>query len=161
MNISENTIKFLDSNYNYQFYDDNINDVEPSKATELHIAWELNTNEPALISKSIKTPKVKEVTIEYILNKLNADYVYKSFANHFNKVVNKFGFNAYPTTYGIGVFVAVGFRSDIDETKAKIESFLNEYGIIYTTEYSDAHWVFRFKISKSVKNIEIIEKIIS
>jgi hypothetical protein len=36
---------------------------------------------------------------------------------------------------------------------------LNSLGIEYTTEYSDANWVFRFKISKSKKNIEIIKQL--
>ena len=33
------------------------------------------------------------------------------------------------------------------------------FNIKYSTEYSDARWVFRYKISKSIDNIEQIKRI--
>jgi hypothetical protein len=101
-----------------------------------------------------------EVTFEWIMNKINKDKVYKSFSENFNKILKSKGLvniNAYPTTYGIGIFVFAGTK--IPETKKNIENLLNSLGIIYTTEYSDANLVFRYKISKSKENIEKIEQI--
>ena len=43
--------------------------------------------------------------------------------------------------------------------KKNIENLLNSLGLTYTTEYSDAYYVFRYKISKSKENIEKIEQL--
>jgi hypothetical protein len=49
-----------------------------------------------------------------------------------------FGLSAYPTSYGIGIFVAYSYRNSATEAKLKIEKALNNVGVKYTTEYSSA-----------------------
>jgi hypothetical protein len=89
------------------------------------------------------------------MNKLNSDKIYQNFSNKFNQIIkNNKGISAYPTTYGIGFFAL--YKSQ--ETKDKIEEILNRFNIKYSTEYSDAGYVFRYKISKSKENIENIDK---
>lgn len=166
MNISKETIEKLKGlGYIFTFWDEYVNEVSPEKSTELSIcAIDINGEYQILYPPvRIKTTK-KETTLEYILNKMNNDKVYQNFSEYFNKLLkskNYTNYNTCPTTYGIGVWVSFGFRKNIEETKQNIENLLNELNIIYTTEYSDAGWVFRYKISKSKENIAIIEKIIN
>jgi hypothetical protein len=138
------------------YYDKNINDVPKEKAYQIS----LSKFDPYYENISIKLPSKMEVTFEWVMNKINKDKIYKSFSENFNKILKSKGLvniNAYPTTYGIGIFVFAGTK--IPETKKNIENLLNSLGIIYTTEYSDANYVFRYKISKSKENIEKIEQI--
>lgn len=158
MKIAEQTIDTLkEIGYCIHFQDEFLNIVDPQRATEMYIGFIRVGSEITHVGKTIKSTK-KETTIEYVLAKINSEKAYKSFAHEFNKIISKIGASAYPTTYGIGVFVAVGFRSAISETKSKIELALKEIGVAFTTEYSDAGWVLRYKISKSVSNFSIIEK---
>ena len=160
MNISDETLTMLNMYYSYSLTDDNINDVNKESATRLNIGFSrIDSN---YIGKTIRELK-KEITLDYIMNKINTDRIYKSFAEHFNELLKKSGLNysAYPTTYGIGVFVAISYRDNITKTKQQIEKMLTDAGIKYLTEYSDAGWVFRYKISKEQNNIKTIEKIIN
>ena len=160
MKISKETLQQLEQVYSFTLFDNNINEVEASKATEIYIGWEkINGELSAGIYKTIKAKK-GEITFDWIADKLNSDVLYKSFAEHFNKIVSKFGLYGYPTTYGIGVFVAVGYRNSINETKTQITNVLNQMGVKYENEYSEAGWVFRYKISKAKDNISKIEAIL-
>ena len=141
--------------FSFTFYDNFMNEVEVSKATEMHIGF---TKEGEYIGKAIKATK-KETTIEYVMDKINADKTFKNFSNYFNSIVSKFGLSAYATTYGIGVFVAIGYRNSVAETKAQVEKTLADMGVKFTTEYSSAGWVFRYKISKATDNIKLIQTI--
>lgn len=95
------------------------------------------------------------------MNKINESKLYESFVSKFNSIIKKkmTNVNCYPTTYGIGVFIAIGFRDQIEKTKMIIESELNNLGINYSTSYSDAMWVFKYKISKSKETINIIQNL--
>ncbi|MDR1459890.1 MAG: hypothetical protein LBI60_06720 [Bacteroidales bacterium] len=115
----------------------------------------------SFIGKTIPIPKrPQNRTTDYFLGKLETDKVYKSFAPVFNDFLIKQGFkgvNTYSTTYGIGIFCILGDkRENIDKISAALK-FLN---INYTNEYSEAHYVYRFIISKSKENIFNIEKFI-
>jgi hypothetical protein len=109
--------------WNISYYDQNINEVPQEKATELSIF----RFEPYYENVTIK-PLPKKITLEWVMNKVNKDKIYKSFADSFNKLLKKKGYenvNAYPTTYGIGVFV--GFGYGISETKQSIENLLESH----------------------------------
>jgi GNAT superfamily N-acetyltransferase len=138
------------------YYDNNVNVVPKEKATNISVF----RFEPYYESVSIKLPTKMQVTLEWVMNKVNNDKVYKSFAENFSKILKAKGYeglNAYPTTYGIGVFV--GFGKDIETTKKNVDDLLNSLGIEYSNEYSSAHWVWRYKISKSKENLEKIKNI--
>lgn len=159
MNITKETIELLKKNYSIIFMDDFCNEVSVEKATELRIGFENTLEGTNYIGKSVKATK-KETTFDYVVSKIQSDKIYKNFSNVFGKLVKKHGFSVYPTSYGIGVFCAIGLRSDIQSSKNKIDEMLKSFGIEYSTEYSDAGWVFRYKISKSSKNISLIESVI-
>lgn len=104
--------------------------------------------------------KSKEITIEMI-NKLIAKNekaysgYYGEFAKNMQRLLKDNGlsnqFSIYPTTYGIGVFVFYNWNAqeDID----KVTKILDERGIEYYNEYSEAGWVYRYKVSKKADNI--------
>ena len=156
MNIAADTIKQIEQYYSVCFFDKYINNVTPDKAVMLHIGWSKDGEE--YTNKTIKETK-RETTFAYVMEQINKDKTYANFSNQFNKVISKLGLSAYPTTYGIGVFVAIGFRNSIDITKNLIYQELKKLDIDFTTEYSEANWVFRYKISKSKENINKLNNI--
>jgi hypothetical protein len=158
--------------YAVDWYDDNINTVHPANATKIMVSWE-KSNDPnkwVFIGVMLKTPKTKEVTLEWVTNRVltkrNVDKVMSNFSDCFGSFLITKGyndngyFNVYPASYGIGVSVL--FRSETSNVEiGNVKNALDELGIIYTTEYSDAHWVYRFRISKTRENIKLIEDFIA
>ncbi len=163
MNIKPETISQLKQVYTFWFADKNfIETSDIDKAVEIHIGFELDEKgEPTnYISKSIKATK-KEITFDYIVDKINQQNIYKSFATHFSKLLKPLNLQAYPTTYGIGIFVALNNKQKSETIQTEINNILNKHNVVYSNEFSDAHWVYRYKISKSKENIERINKIIT
>jgi len=154
MNISETEIKKLESVYSVQYYDKFCNQKSISEATEIYIGTELHPTLYIGIHKTIKAPK-KEIDFNYILSKLNAETIYINFANYFENLINKKfeKISVYATTYGIGLFLP--YKIDVQQ----IESELINLNINFTTERSEAGFVYRFKISKSKENIEKINQL--
>lgn len=105
--------------------------------------------------KTIKLPKTKPIDLQYIIDKLEQKSIYNNLSKYLNKFFNYFG-TIYPTSYGIGV---MRFFTDVSKASAKIANWLNENNIEYSNEYSDAGWVYRFKISKSQENIKKLQSI--
>ena len=64
--------------------------------------------------------------------------------------------SVYPTTYGIGVWVY--YNWNLEKDLKNVADLLNKWGLEYSTEFSDARWVFRFKISKKSINLDKISK---
>jgi hypothetical protein len=168
MNITKETIIKLENLYSFYLSDDNANDLDntPLLATRIVIGFEKLDGEYTgnYLGKTIKVPKNKETTIDYILNIINKDNVYQNFCNDFKKLLPekyKNSVDVYPTSYGIGIFVALCFsKNERENIKKEIELILTKYNIDYKNEYSDAGWVFRYKISKAKENIDKINNII-
>lgn len=163
MNIKPETISQLKELYTFWFAEENFietNDV--NKAVEIHIGFELDEKgEPTnYISKSIKATK-KEMTIDYIVDKINSNQIYKSFVIHFNKLLKPLNVSAYATTYGIGIFNVLNTKNQNISIETEINKLLDNLEISYSNEFSYARWVYRYKISKSKENIERINKIIT
>ena len=69
-------------------------------------------------------------------------------------------FISYSTNYGVGVWVFFIPEKDIKETKSRIEEVLNNNGISYKNEYSDAGWVLRYKFEGNyLDHNKIIEQL--
>lgn len=86
---------------------------------------------------------------------------YGRFSATIQKVIDKqmpqHNFLVYPTTYGIGLWAMYNFN--FNEQAREIENILNTNKIEYKTEYSDARWVFRYKISKKEVNRLLLENL--
>ena len=146
--------KLLSLGYHSTFLDDYMDNTSPDKATTIYLGF---TTEGDMVGKTIKLPKRDKFTVKSILEKLQDSKVYESFTDNFRNLLRKEGFSdgltVYPTTYGVGVFVGFGFKDRIDSLKNKIQKILDSYDLNYSTEFSDAQMVFRYKISKSKQNI--------
>lgn len=155
MNISKSTIKKLELDYTIHFMDDFMNEASYENATILGIGWEIENGTPSgYVGKDLKAPKKMEVTYEWISDKINKQNVFVNFCDNFNKFLRSKGLRGYATSYGIGIESLFVGSKNLKENKTSIENELNSLGIKYTTEYSEAHWVFRYKISQSKENIE-------
>lgn len=173
MNIREETLRQLSQLYTFHFENDQgschywnepeISEIPLSKCTMLIINWSLDKNgEPErFLGKSLRLPKKMEITLAWILGKIENGKAYQSFAEQFNCLLNKKfpnRFLAYPTTYGIGVFIIFGGKRTGQEIEL-IKKELESRNIQYQNEFSKAHWVYRFKISKAKENIEKLKSI--
>lgn len=103
--------------------------------------------------------KSKLITKDYILKLVEKDKkLYQGFYGDFTlkmkSILKEQGIsnylNVYPTTYGIGVMV---FWWHGDSWINKVRDILDSKGIEYYNEYSDARWVYRFKVSKKQSNL--------
>lgn len=105
--------------------------------------------------------KSKEITEDYVLkliekNEKSYKGIYGNFADKMNKLIagRASQLSIYPTTYGIGIWIFYNFKAE--ENITYVENILKEKGIEYYNEYSDARYVYRFKISKKKENLERI-----
>ena len=107
--------------------------------------------------------KSKEITKDYVLKLIEKDKkAYKSAYGDFTLKMKKIlqeskigGLLVYPTTYGIGVYVYYGLFAG--NSIKKLDDILKSKGIEYKNEFSDAHWVWRYKISKKKSNLAKID----
>ena len=104
--------------------------------------------------------KSKDITVEYVLKLVEKDRkvyagTYGKFAMAMQKLCREKGltnkFCVYPTTYGIGVWLFYNFNAD--KHIAQVEEIMKERNIEYYNEYSNARWVYRFKVSKKAENL--------
>lgn len=109
-----------------------------------------------IIKRSVGKSQV--ITEEYVTKVVEREKkaytgAYGEFSLNINKMFReKFGNigSIYPTTYGIGVWVFYNWRSK--ECIEKVQSILNDMGVEYRNEFSDAKYVYRFVISKKEVN---------
>jgi hypothetical protein len=152
VNISNDTIKLLNQDgFSVSSY--TVFDIPLEDADKIALCKIDENGEFILII--IKAPK-KELTYAMIQEKINKDKTFINFCNDFKKLLPekyKNMMDIYPTSYGIGVFVALDFRNEKSIAIAEIERILNEKNIGYKNEFSDAGYVYRFLISKSKENI--------
>lgn len=64
------------------------------------------------------------------------------------------GWLVYPTTYGIGLYAI--YNRHFDEDKKTIDDVLNGLHVEFANEFSDAAWIYRYKISKKEANRALI-----
>lgn len=123
--------------------------------------------EGRLIAKR-ESVKSKVITEDYVKSLVEKDKkLYNGTYGHFCELMQKVSakkgwnknFTIYPTTYGIGIFIF--WCWNFDKYYEEVETFLKEYGIEFTTEYSRAHWVFRFRLSKKAGNLTKIERAVA
>lgn len=104
--------------------------------------------------KHLKTPKSKEITIDWVMRKLENGSVYINLSSYLRKSISM-SYKVYAASYGIGIDTLGGYKHSAKE----VESKLNELGIKFRNEFSDAAWVYRFIISKDSNNMRIFESL--
>lgn len=163
MKINKKTLTELKEVFDNVFFgnENAMGYVEEFKGTASNSEYIIVQNLTPFEFYYIKTPKKKEVTFEWLMNKIEkkSNSVYKNLTTSFKKLITvEKNYSIYPTTYGIGVYVVYcGAKTKTDINN--IEKFLKAKGIKFENEYSEAGWVYRFKISKSAENIQLIKGI--
>ena len=123
-------------------------------STELYISY----GEDRMIKRTCG--KSELITKDRVLQLIERDKksyqgAYGEFTDKMRKLLKADGklssFNIYPTTYGIGVWVF--YNWNLKDDLAYIDKKLKDLGIEYYNEYSEARWVFRYKISKKQANL--------
>jgi hypothetical protein len=117
MKVTKQTLDKINKCYSVFITDDysneyNENDPDELKnANRIIIGFEYGSDgKPTgeYIGKTIKTPKSKEVTFDWLMDKINKENVYTNFSKEFKKILDIDSIDIYPTSYGIGIFVLFG-----------------------------------------------------
>lgn len=109
-------------------------------------------------SKIIKLPtNINNINKDTIISQIGKwlNYASKNLEPIFKKL-NISG-NVYYTSYGIGYDCFMKSQQKFNTDIEMIANKLNEYGIKYSEEFSDARWVYRFRISTSNENLNKIK----
>lgn len=156
MKITQETISKLNElGYNVWAYNPcrptNIDDYK--NATHIGIGMIIESNDD-WFCKSFKTPKGKEVTVEWVLTKINKESSYKNLSQYLRKIFG-YSISVYPASYGIGVDTLGNYKVTAKNVSDKLE----ELGVKYRNEFSEGRWVYRFIVSKDKENMRILESL--
>lgn len=123
----------------------------------------LGFTEEQYVYTQFKAPKQKEVNFEYLMHKLSLFYSkessYKNLAEVFKKLVTSYSSRFYVTSYGVGFDTFMLSHEQVLAATKQLEEYLTSHSISFSNEYSDACWVYRFKIGKSRDNLERIKEL--
>ncbi|BAV39164.1 hypothetical protein BPT24_042 [Tenacibaculum phage pT24] len=115
---------------------------------------------------TIKIPKVKAYTTEYVLERISKkqNVTYRNYTSDFKKVADIINAdkslpNVRACNYGLGVETIFGSRKDNFELMESVGKACEKLGLEVTYGCSDAEWVRHIKISKKQSNIKLIEKL--
>ena len=151
--ISDKEIKELEGKYNVRlpYYE-----KDDSYSDDSYCNYDHYTIWSGSKMKAVKLPK-KEIDknwlAEKIENYLNATS--KNLRKEFQKLDIKG--SIYYTSFGLSYDCC--FKSDdtFDKEIQAIKDKLSELKIKFSNEFSDARWVYRFRISQSKENLELIK----
>lgn len=111
-----------------------------------------------------KPPKNKEVTFEYLMGKLEAylgkESSWKNLRDTFEKLLPKLKGRFYATSYGVGFDTFMLSHEKVMRWTNELRQWLEDKGIEFTNEYSDAAWVYRFRIGRSAVNLRRINEVV-
>ena len=125
----------------------------------------INENEPYLFiingtrSRTHRLPK--KLKTEWIQNKIskfiNSKSQYINLIKTFKKLDIKGGI--YYTSFGFSFCTFMKSKERFEQDNNRIKAHLNDLGIEYSNEFSDACWVYRYRISQRKENIDRINLI--
>ena len=118
-------------------------EVPYEQATHLYVDYRL-----------IKAPKAKEVTVDWLLSKINKEAAYQNLSQYLHKAFSSC-VSVYPASYGVGVASLFSREDDIKTVANKLKSLR----LKFRNELSDAGWVYRFVISRDADNMRIMESL--
>lgn len=140
--MNKEFLRFLENEYNL---------------SDVFIDYEENILFLTQKNKSRKFKLNQVITEEWIVSKikifLNLDN------NNFKEIFKNLNLNGivYPTTYGFGYNCLFSDEEKFKKDVELIKNILEKESIKYETEFSEARFVLRFKISKSNENINKIK----
>ena len=103
--------------------------------------------------KSIPLPKnLDNITVEWVSDKISS-YLNNPTKN-LRPVFQKLGLrgNIYYTSFGFSYDCFMKNKDTFDTETQLLKDTLTNMNIAYTNEFSDAYWVYRFRVSQSKDN---------
>nr|WP_302584797.1 hypothetical protein [Paraprevotella clara]DAV71935.1 MAG TPA: hypothetical protein [Caudoviricetes sp.] len=155
MNITKETISKLEE-FGYNVWADDkygFVDMDDYK-NATHIGIGTKSDSDDWFCKSFKTPNEKEVTVEWVLSKINKESSYKNLSQYLRRIFD-YSISVYPASYGIGVDTFGNYKV----TAKNISDKLEELGLKYRNEFSEGRWVYRFIVSKDSENMRILKSL--
>lgn len=160
MNITEETIAILNQNFWCEFVKGALV-AEPKQADKIFFYYEReNGKNTKMIWKLFSFPKHKEVTINYVYDKINKELIFREFCSRFADKLSKDKFNCCYASSGLIIFSGYD-RKKFESQKEKVDKLLTSLGIAFTFKHTlDESWV-TYTYSKSNANNEIMARFIS
>lgn len=125
------------------------------------LGWDENDN---YISFGFKPPKNKEVTFDYLMGKLESylgkESSWVNLRDTFAKLLPSLQGRFYATSYGVGFDTLMMSHEGVMKATNELKQWLEDKGIEFTNEYSDAAWVYRFRIGRSANNLSRINEVV-
>ena len=120
------------------------------------LAW-ITGGESVYYGIRINTPKNKEVTLDYIHDRIEKARSNKGFSlyDDMTNFIKKYNVPAEATSFGLSIWVAFGNH---DSQIEKINKILTDKGIQYTTRLSPGGWCYNWVISKQKNNVSLIRE---
>ena len=143
--------------------------VELSKEFDTHVMFTENHNDPEIEMLMITTPggglktfnlpKKQVVDKQWVANKMS-QYLNSSYTN-LRDTFSKLGLkgNIYYTSFGFSYDCFMKSKPIFESEANKLKQILDDLGIEYTNEFSDACWVYRFRISQKQDNINKLKNL--
>lgn len=159
LKIDKNDLKTLEKEYNCYISvnteKDNCGLYHLSNYPNLHIFKWIKGSKTK--SFTYKLPKNKTVTLEWIKQKLDKTSEYKNL----QAVFEKLGItgNIYYTSFGFSYMNFLKSKEVFEKENSILKDKLDDLGVKYTCEFSQANWVYRYRISKSKENIDKIKSL--
>ena len=150
MKISKETIKRVETEgFVIDFTDSLCYETTPQKAVKMLVSG-FQGGDGQYYSKWMTAPKEKEVTWDWIANRLFAE-VKNTYIDLYDYLKPLFGIQA--TSFG----VSVDTIWKLDEKKQHVRSKLTELGLKFREEFSEGGWSYKFIVSKCKENMSILE----
>lgn len=125
------------------------------------LGWDEDDN---YIYFGFKPPKNKEVTFDYLMGKLEAylgkESSWVNLRDTFEKLLPNLGERFHVTSYGVAFDTFMLSHEKVMRWTDELKQWLKDKGIEFTNEYSDAAWVYRFRIGRSANNLSRINEVV-
>lgn len=129
------------------------NQIEDATWVQI-LGWDENDR---YIGFVFKPPKSKEVTFEYLMNKveshLGRESSWVNLRDTFERLLPNLGHRFHTTSYGVAFDTFMLSHESVMKYTEELRLWLEGKGIEFTNEYSDAAWVYRFRIGRSAANL--------
>lgn len=156
MNLSTKVQKGLNELYKYDLFDDRNMYISTPKATLISICFERDGDgHDAFYSKAIG-PGADEITLDWILNRINQKSNYRPFCAAFTKKLDESRIGIYPASFGMALVLNTSSRQVGEVLKDRVEAWLAHFEIEYSTFDSSTWWVWRYKFDNTAENFERI-----
>jgi hypothetical protein len=110
-------------------------------------------------SRSFRLPAKKEINKQWVASKIETviNSEYENLRPLFEKL--KLSGYIYYTSFGFSYDCFLKSQQTFDKETQQLQNALTSLGVEFRNEFSDARWVYRFRLSQSKENLSILSKL--